>query len=241
MDVDVWCIPKGQWDADKMALSCRAFAQKPAYSIHETLPWMERKVHWELDEWMTEDLDLDAPLDLERWNIETYLANFQPTARCKFEHPDGNGQNNGNAFAPLAAQNGNRDRRTTAADFYLSRESIQNDLGVERPQWVLSAYGPGKDAPEQLWGGKLEQSPEEMRIYTMTAEASGNLQGAVSHNDLSLTSLINGAVTDMTFASAARLRDAQDRGNGQDRDCLQEPRCSYQLRHAGPEPAPESP
>lgn len=221
MDIDVWCMPdiccdEGQHAVqtdrghDEMKLSCRAFAQKPAYSIHETLPWMERKVHYELDEWMTEDTDTDAPFDLNRWTIETYLANSQFTARCKFEHPGGNGPSNVNAFGPQQTQNGNRDRRTTAADFYLSRESIQQDLGVERPQWVLSAYGPGKDAPEQLWGGQLEQSPEEMRLHAMVSEASGNLQGAVSGSTSSAARLLSAIVTDL-FASCVTSRYSEPR------------------------------
>lgn len=199
MDIDIWEMPEDDCDADKMALSCPAFAQKPSY-FHETLPWMVRKVHLELDEWMTEDPDFNTPLDIDRWNIVTYLANCHLAARCKFEHPGGNGPSN-NAFAPLA-QNENRDRRTTAADFYLSREGIQNDLGPERPQWVLSAYGPGKETPEQLWGGQLEQSPEEMRLHCMTSEASGNLQGAVSSNTLSVASLIHVTVTDLCAPAA---------------------------------------
>lgn len=66
--------------------------------------------------------------------------------------------------------------------YALSKETIVKDLTSEAPQWILSAYGPGRDAPEQLFGGNLrEQSVEEMRLVHMMAEASGNPQQAVSH------------------------------------------------------------
>jgi len=55
------------------------------------------------------------------------------------------------------------------------------DLKDERPQWPLSAYAPGKDAPRQLFGGfPIEQSFEEMRIMFYLAQANGNTQPAVS-------------------------------------------------------------
>lgn len=67
------------------------------------------------------------------------------------------------------------------ADKYsLSTEVIQKDLTNERPQWILSCYGPGKDAPAQLFGGyPREQSFEEMRLHHLAGKASGNEQRAV--------------------------------------------------------------
>lgn len=54
------------------------------------------------------------------------------------------------------------------------------DLTSERPQWILSAYGPGRNAPVQLFGGPIrEQSLEEMRLLHYTGEASGNPQQAI--------------------------------------------------------------
>lgn len=51
----------------------------------------------------------------------------------------------------------------------------------ERPQWILSAYSPAKDTPEQLFGGyPREQSFEELRLHYMTGMATGNEQQAVS-------------------------------------------------------------
>lgn len=55
------------------------------------------------------------------------------------------------------------------------------DVKDERPVWPFSAYGPGRDAPRQLFGGApLEQSPEEMRVMYYMAQAAGNPQPAVS-------------------------------------------------------------
>ncbi|CAN8105374.1 unnamed protein product [Discula destructiva] len=112
-------------------------------------------------------------------------GNCRYGSRCKFEHPGANSQTSSNPFAPLQnGSNSSKSRGNTASDFYLSAEGIQNDLGGDRPQWLLSSYGPGKEAPEQLWGGQLEQSPEEMRLHAMTSEAAGNLKGALNDFDM---------------------------------------------------------
>ena len=64
--------------------------------------------------------------------------------------------------------------------YSLSKTSIINDLGNERPTWILSAYGPGIRAPIQLFGGvPREQSFEEMRIRHYELAASGNQQQAI--------------------------------------------------------------
>ena len=65
----------------------------------------------------------------------------------------------------------------------LKPDLITDDLTKERPQWILSAYGPGIKAPTQLFGGPLrEQSFEEMRLRHYVAAASGNSQQAVCHS-----------------------------------------------------------
>lgn len=67
------------------------------------------------------------------------------------------------------------------ADYGITPEVIQRDLTNELPQWILSCYGPGKDAPEQIFGGfPREQSFEEIRMFFMEGLAKGNPQGAVS-------------------------------------------------------------
>lgn len=63
----------------------------------------------------------------------------------------------------------------------MTKDGIEGDLRNEKPQWPFSAYGPGRDAPIQLFGGfPLEQSPEEMRVLYYREAASGNPQPAVS-------------------------------------------------------------
>jgi nucleoporin NUP42 len=65
--------------------------------------------------------------------------------------------------------------------YLLDKDAIITDLTTERPQWILSAYGPGRNAPEQLFGGEMrEQSFEEMRLLHYVGLASGNAQQAVS-------------------------------------------------------------
>lgn len=107
---------------------------------------------------------------------------------CRYEHPRANGSASANPFSGLSGNsntNNNRGgfgRQPTAQSnqFSLSKDTIQKDLVEERPSWILSAYGPGRDAPEQLWGGyPIEQSFEEIRLHYMMGEASGNVQGAV--------------------------------------------------------------
>lgn len=68
--------------------------------------------------------------------------------------------------------------------YHLTKDAIQRDLAEERPQWILSAYGPGRDAPEQLFGGyPREQSPEEIRLHYLQGLMTGNPQGAINEID----------------------------------------------------------
>lgn len=52
----------------------------------------------------------------------------------------------------------------------------------EKPEWQLSSYGPGRDAPRQLLEGLLEQSPEEMRVLCYLAARDNKLQDYVGLN-----------------------------------------------------------
>ncbi|KAI9863506.1 MAG: hypothetical protein M1824_000186 [Vezdaea acicularis] len=62
----------------------------------------------------------------------------------------------------------------------ISASTIEGDLTKERPQWILSAYGPGRDAPAQLFGGNpREISFEELRVDHYLAAAQGKPQEAV--------------------------------------------------------------
>ncbi|KAK5075545.1 hypothetical protein LTR51_003946 [Lithohypha guttulata] len=98
---------------------------------------------------------------------------------CKFEHPantantntnsNNNGNNNKNRsnFGGGIFGNINRPER-----WHLSEEDIQNDLSKTRPQWILSAYGPGKETPAALFVDN-EYSPEEVRLRFYNSQATG--------------------------------------------------------------------
>ena len=67
-----------------------------------------------------------------------------------------------------------------ALPYQLDKAAIKVDLSSERPQWILSAYGPGRYAPVQLFGGEQrEKSFEEMRLYHYQARAANAEQQAV--------------------------------------------------------------
>ncbi|MCJ1471581.1 hypothetical protein MMC13_000221 [Lambiella insularis] len=64
--------------------------------------------------------------------------------------------------------------------YHLDKLIIHDDLVKEKPEWVLSAYGPGRGAPLQLFGGyPREQSFEEVRLRYYELALSGNQQQAV--------------------------------------------------------------
>ncbi|OHF02024.1 hypothetical protein CORC01_02603 [Colletotrichum orchidophilum] len=99
---------------------------------------------------------------------------------CRFEHPRSQSNNRFAAFGQNTGGGFNRGGND-ALPYSLAKEAIEKDLTTEAPQWILSAYGPGRDAPEQLFGGNLrEQSFEEMRLVHMMAAASGNPQQALN-------------------------------------------------------------
>ncbi|KAF3763212.1 hypothetical protein M406DRAFT_260947 [Cryphonectria parasitica EP155] len=102
-------------------------------------------------------------------------GNCRYGANCRFEHLNTNRQNQ-NPFSALSNTRGGSDGNT----YNLNRDTIVRDLTEERPSWLLSAYSPSRDLPEQLWGGQLEQSFEEMRLHFMTGAAAGNPQGALN-------------------------------------------------------------
>ncbi|KAI1462927.1 uncharacterized protein F4812DRAFT_293617 [Daldinia caldariorum] len=107
---------------------------------------------------------------------------------CRFEHPDANANSNTNASSSsfggpnpnanrfrVLGSGGNRDQENP---YKISTDIIRQDLGPEKPSWLLSCYGPGRDAPEQLFGGHpREQSPEEVMLYI---RGSSNQQQAMS-------------------------------------------------------------
>lgn len=67
--------------------------------------------------------------------------------------------------------------------FSLDKAQIITDLSTERPQWILSAYGPGRNAPAQMFGGPVrEQSFEEMHFLHRMGELAHNYEPAVRWN-----------------------------------------------------------
>ncbi|KAI1812504.1 hypothetical protein GGS20DRAFT_557722 [Poronia punctata] len=81
-------------------------------------------------------------------------------ANCRFEHP---GANNSNLDG--------------GSKYKLSKDMIRTDLKNECPAWIFSAYGPGKEAPAQLFGGfEVEQSLEEVMLMI---RSSPNIQAAI--------------------------------------------------------------
>ncbi|KAL8902524.1 MAG: hypothetical protein Q9207_004622 [Kuettlingeria erythrocarpa] len=64
--------------------------------------------------------------------------------------------------------------------YHLDKDIITKDLTNERPLYILSAYGPGRDAPQQLFGGHpRELSVEELRHRHYELAAAGSLPQAI--------------------------------------------------------------
>ncbi|KAK0744586.1 hypothetical protein B0T21DRAFT_358041 [Apiosordaria backusii] len=110
---------------------------------------------------------------------------------CKFEHPrdGGSGQQSpfggGNRFSALSGgqQNAFGGSKPSDQPEYagLNEETIRKDLANELPQWIFSCYGPGKDAPDNLFGGyPREQQPEEIRLHFMKGQAAGEADAALN-------------------------------------------------------------
>lgn len=160
-----------------MKLSCAAYYAKRAISIYEILSPVDTVMNYYV------------PKSL-RGSSMSFADLASMAANCKFEHPGANNQS-ANPFSVLSG-GGNNNNNSSGGSFAkagggfgtnsysLNPDVIVKDLTEERPQWILSAYGPGRDAPEQLWGGPIEQSFEEMRLHFEMAAAAGNPQGAVS-------------------------------------------------------------
>ncbi|KAH8706469.1 hypothetical protein BGZ61DRAFT_221384 [Ilyonectria robusta] len=112
---------------------------------------------------------------------------------CRFEHTNPGGSSNynnnynsnnrnqpqSNRFGALGGAGGGT--QSLAEKYAITTEAIERDLTTETPTWILSAYAPGRDTPEQLFGGyPREQSFEEMRLHFMMGKASGSEQQALS-------------------------------------------------------------
>ncbi|KAI1407989.1 hypothetical protein F5Y13DRAFT_115825 [Hypoxylon sp. FL1857] len=132
-------------------------------------------------------------------------GNCRNGASCRFEHPGANANPNPNPFgAPssntnrFSALNNAGGSRSQEIPYKLSKDAIKLDLTSERPAWLLSCYGPGRDAPEQLFGGyPREQSLEEVMVYIRSSsnqqqaesEVRGLIQQAEQQNQTALNNL----------------------------------------------------
>ncbi|OJK03219.1 hypothetical protein ASPACDRAFT_40542 [Aspergillus aculeatus ATCC 16872] len=103
--------------------------------------------------------------------------------RCYNEHP-GKQTVGGNKFAALSGGGGGGGggggrggQNQQNAQYGITAADIKVDLtpGKGLPEWIFSCYGPGRDAPRQLFGGpQREQSFEELRLrhYELVAQGS---------------------------------------------------------------------
>ncbi|KAL7619361.1 hypothetical protein AAE478_009898 [Parahypoxylon ruwenzoriense] len=91
-------------------------------------------------------------------------------------NPFGAPSSNTNRFSAL--NTGGARSQDVPNPYKITKDSIKVDLADERPSWILSCYGPGRDAPEQLFGGyPREQSLEEVMMHI---KGSNNQQQALS-------------------------------------------------------------
>ncbi|KAI1370830.1 hypothetical protein F4677DRAFT_437326 [Hypoxylon crocopeplum] len=109
-------------------------------------------------------------------------GNCRNGASCRFEHPGANAIASNQFGAPASNRFGALSNigpsRPQEIPYKINKDSIRADLTTELPHWLLSCFGPGKDAPEQLFGGyPREQSPEEVMLYI---RGSSNPQQAES-------------------------------------------------------------
>ncbi|KAL8797517.1 MAG: hypothetical protein Q9195_000333 [Heterodermia aff. obscurata] len=70
--------------------------------------------------------------------------------------------------------------RNVPPPYKLDKDRVRKDLTEDRPRYILSAYGPEKDLPIQLFGGyPREQSFEELRLRHYELAFQGNQQQAI--------------------------------------------------------------
>ncbi|KAJ9611243.1 hypothetical protein H2200_004426 [Cladophialophora chaetospira] len=102
---------------------------------------------------------------------------------CRNEHPGARGGGGGggygsqNRYAPLSGNNryGGGGSGNSRKDIWqFNPDDVPNDLtaGKGRPQWILSSYGPGKNAPASLLQDN-EFSSEEVRVRFYELAAQG--------------------------------------------------------------------
>ncbi|KAE8362785.1 hypothetical protein BDV27DRAFT_146659 [Aspergillus caelatus] len=142
---------------------------------------------------LSADLESLGGKKVDGLNWDILRQGIQPSQtyqeRCKFEHPGQSSLGSGNRFGVLSGGGGgggfggrNAQQNQQPANYGITADDIKADLtaGKSRPEWVFSCYGPGKNAPKQLFGGvQREQSFEELRLRHYEAAATGNAEQAV--------------------------------------------------------------
>ncbi|KAI9868396.1 MAG: hypothetical protein M1813_005839 [Trichoglossum hirsutum] len=123
------------------------------------------------------------------------------------------GGSSGGGFGGTSGQN--QSRYPSELPYGLNKDLIIADLTRERPQWILSAYGPTREVPAQLMGGyPREQSFEEMRLLHCQAAASGNpasvqqvaqeMQALVSQAEQQIQTILSDIDGAVRFIEAAK-------------------------------------
>ena len=89
--------------------------------------------------------------------------------------------------------------------------------GKGRPEWVFSCFGPGRNAPRQLFGGpQREHSFEELRLRHYEAAATGNAEQAVQEAQMLYAESVNqmeAALRDISGAIKYILDGANEHPN----------------------------
>ncbi|KAI0129096.1 hypothetical protein BJ170DRAFT_594914 [Xylariales sp. AK1849] len=131
------------------------------------------------------------------------LCRFYQQANCRFEHPGANpnpfggpSNNRFNALSTGAGGGGSNNYADGTYPYQIKRDAIKIDLLEERPSWILSSYGPGKDAPAQLFGGfPREQSFEEIRLSVVSSadqqQALQQVQGLYQQAEQQMQASLN--------------------------------------------------
>lgn len=108
----------------------------------------------------------------------------------------------------------------SASRYSPDKAIIINDLSKERPLWILSAYGPGKHSPVQLFGGfPREQSFEELRLRHYELASIGNQQQAIQEAQVLVNTAeqqIKAALDDIDGAIRYIVNEEQEHPNRND-------------------------
>ncbi|KAH0566393.1 hypothetical protein GP486_000215 [Trichoglossum hirsutum] len=144
---------------------CRYFQQGRCKHGSELLPFVCRVLKSPID------INDSISFSDKCWN--EHVGPGTAVTENRFGVLQGAGGSSGGGFGGTSGQN--QSRYPNELPYGLNKDFIIADLTRERPQWILSAYGPTREVPAQLMGGyPREQSFEEVRLLHYQAAASGN-------------------------------------------------------------------